>query len=300
MKKNQFTCATLKEKILYVFMFLCMLITAAIVVIVIGYILMKGLPYITPEFLTSSYRPGLDEYGIAPMIVTTLLVVLVTIVIAVPLGVGAAVYLHEYSPKGKWVEWIRFATKCLTGIPSILYGLFGFTLFVTMLNFNYTVLSGALTLAIMVLPIIMATTEEALQSVPNSLREASYALGAGKLTTIFRAVLPSAIGGILTGTVLAIGRIVGETAVVIYTVGTAVGGINGLLSPGRTLAVHVYMLTKEGVELSQAFAAATVLLILVLCINGFAGWIARRLSPRARAERELKMEKKERAKEAKN
>lgn len=294
--KNRFVCANWREKILYLFIALCLLITSAVVVIVIGYILIKGIPHISLDFLTKSYRPGLGETGIWPMIQTTLLLVVVTVAIAMPIGIAAAVYLHEYSPKGRWVDWIRFATECLTGIPSILYGLFGFALFVTVLQFNYTILSGALTLSVMVLPIIMRTTEEALASVPNALREASYALGAGKLTTIVKMVLPSAVGGILTGAVLSVGRIVGETAAVIYTVGTAAGAVKGVLSPGRTLAVHVYMLTKEGTDVNQAFAAAAVLLILVLVINRFAGWIAGVLSPQERAEREEKREKKKQAK----
>lgn len=291
--KNRFVCAGVGERILYILMALLLVFMGTMVILVIGYILLKGLPHITPSFLMTQYRPGLGETGIASMIITTLLLVLVTIVIAVPIGVGAAIYLHEYAPKGKWVGAIRFATECLTGIPSILYGLFGFALFVTALKLNYTILSGALTLAIMVLPIIMTTTEEALAAVPNAIREASYALGAGKLTTIFKMVLPSAIGGILTGAVLAVGRIVGETAAIIYTVGTAAGAVKGLLSPGRTLAVHVYMLTKEGTDTSQAFAAAAVLLILVLVINNFAGWLKKALSPMEKAARELKRDQKQ-------
>ncbi len=152
----------------------------------------------------------------------------------------------------------------------------------------------------MVLPIIMSTTEEALSSVPDALREASYALGAGKLTTIFKMVLPSAIGGILTGAVLAIGRIVGETAAIIYTVGTAAGAVKGLMAPGRTLAVHVYMLTKEGTDTSEAFAAAAVLLILVLLINHSASWLMKAFSPQGKAEREAKQDRKRHAKEMKN
>lgn len=286
--KKRFVAANFGEKIIFGLIFLACATVAAMVIFVIGYILLKGLPHISWEFLTTQYKPGLGETGIFAMIISTLLLVLMTVVIAVPIGVGAAIYLHEYSPKGKWVNWIRFATECLSGIPSILFGLFGFALFVTVLDLNYTILSGALTLSVMVLPIIMTNTEEALNNVPNSLREASYALGAGKLTTIMKMVLPSSIGGILTGAVLSVGRIVGETAAVIYTVGTAAGMVKGFLSSGRTLAVHVYMLTKEGTDTTEAFAAAAVLLIMVGLINAFSRWTGKRFSPTEQAKREEK------------
>nr|WP_122012758.1 phosphate ABC transporter permease PstA [Maliibacterium massiliense] len=260
---------------------------AAIVI----YILWNGLPHITGAFLTDPYRPGLGQTGIWPMIVSTLALTGLTILIATPIGILAAVYLAEYAKKGRVLSIIRFATESLAGIPSILYGLFGFALFVTFFKLKYSILAGALTLSVMVLPVIIRTTEEALLAVPQSYREGSLALGAGKLTTLLRAVMPSAIGGIVTSVILSIGRIVGETAALIYTMGTATAAPRGVLSSGRTLSVHLYFLAKEGLGVEQSFAAAAVLLLLVAGLNLLAGQITKHLSANKLERRARRAEK---------
>ena len=214
-----------------------------------------------------------------PSILNTLFMVAVALVIAGPLGIGSAVYLTEYAKKGnKFVSLIRLTTETLQGIPSIIYGLFGFLFFNGALKMGYSILSGGLTLAIMVLPVIMRTTEEALLAVPDSYREGSFGLGAGKCRTIFKLVLPSAIPGILAGIILSIGRIVGETAALIFTAGTVGEIAKGLTGSGRTLAVHMYLLANEGLHIDKAYAVAVVLLVLVLCLNGVSSLIAGRLS----------------------
>lgn len=289
-RKSRFVTASLVEKLLYFCIGLAAFITLASVILIVGYILLKGLGHISWDFLTSPYKPGLGQEGILPMILSTLLLVLLSVLISTPIGIAAAIYLSEYARGGRVVDAIRFATECLAAIPSILYGLFGYALFVVALNLRYSVLSAALTLAVMVLPIVMRNTEEALKAVPSNVREASYALGAGKLTTILRMVLPSSIAGILTGTVLSIGRIVGETAAVIYTMGTSPKFPQGILSSGRTLPVHVYLLSKEGLDTGQAFATAAVLLIMVALLNALSGWSAKALTPEGRARRQEKKE----------
>ena len=211
-----------------------------------------------------------------PAIINTILMVAVALLFSVPFGVGAAIYLVEYAKKGnKLVELVRLTAETLTGIPSIIYGLFGMLFFATALHWGYSILAGASTLAIMVLPTIMRTTEEALLCVPDSYREGSFGLGAGKLRTIFKIVLPAAIPGILSGIILAIGRIVGETAALIYTSGT-VAGMAGLMDSGRTLAIHMYVLSNEGLHKDEANATAVVLLLIVLLIN----WVSSRLAKR--------------------
>ena len=198
--------------------------------------------------------------------------------IAIPLGVGAAIYLVEYAKRGsKLVKVVRITTETLSGIPSIVYGLFGHLIFVIAMHFNMSMISGILTLAIMVLPTIMRTTEDALKSVPDSYREGSFGLGAGRLRTVFRIILPSAIPGILSGIILAIGRIVGETAALIYTAGTVAGIPQTLMNSGRTLAVHMYALLSEGLYVDQAYATAVILLIMVVLINALSGLAAKKL-----------------------
>ena len=198
---------------------------------------------------------------------------------AVPFGISAAIFLVEYAKRGnKFVEVIRLTTETLQGIPSIVYGLFGMLFFVNTCKWGFSILAGAFTLAIMVLPLILRSTEEALKSVPDSYREGSFGLGAGKLRTVFRIVLPSAIPGILAGVILAIGRIVGETAALIYTAGTVAKVPENVLSSGRTLAVHMYNLSSEGLYMNQAYATAVVLLVLVVVINTLSGMIAKRIT----------------------
>lgn len=256
------------------------MLTVAILVYILAYILLVGLPHLDLHFLTDLYRPGLGQEGILPMVISTLYLIVVSLLIAMPLGILAAVYLAEYAQEGLLLGLIRFATESLAGIPSIIYGLFGWAFFVTALRLRLSILAGALTLVLMVMPIIVRTTEEALRAVPISYREGSLALGASKLATIRRVILPAAWGGILTSVILSIGRIVGETAAVVYTMGSAVAVPKGLLSSGRSLSVHLYFLAKEGTSSEQAFAAAAVLLLMVALVNAFAMWAGKKTQER--------------------
>ncbi|WP_432762951.1 phosphate ABC transporter permease PstA [Acetivibrio saccincola] len=259
------------DKILYTLIFTVSFITLGILIWIAGYVIIKGLPHINWEFLTSEYRG--DSTGIFPMIVTTIYIIVLSLAISVPIGIFSAIYLVEYSKPGKIVDAIKFSIETLAGIPSIIYGLFGYIFFVTVLGFKMSLLSGALTLSIMVLPTIISTTEEALKSVPVSYREGSLALGASKLITIAKVVLPSAIPGILASVILSMGRIVGETAAVYFTAGMA-ARIPKIMESGRTLSVHLYMLAHEGISFDQAFATAAVLLIIIGVLNFTANKIA--------------------------
>ena len=214
-----------------------------------------------------------------PALINTIAMTFLSLVIAVPFGIFSAIFLVEYAGRGnKFVEIIRLTTETLSGIPSIVYGLFGMLFFVTACGWGFSLLAGAFTLSIMILPLIMRTTEEALKSVPDSFREGSFGLGAGKLRTVFRIVLPSAVPGILAGIILAVGRIVGETAALIYTAGTVADVPNSVMGSGRTLAVHMYNLASEGLYMDQAYATAVILLLLVVGINTLSGAVARRLT----------------------
>ena len=216
-----------------------------------------------------------------PAIINTITMVLMTLLIAVPFGIGSAIYLIEYAKRGnKVVPVIRMTTETLSGIPSIVYGLFGYMAFVHWLDWGYSLMAGIITLAIMILPLIMRTTEEALLAVPDSYREGSYGLGAGRLRTIFRVVLPSAMPGILSGVILGVGRIVGETAALIYTAGSVTGVPTSLMSSGRTLAVHMYALLSEGLYTDEAYATAVVLLVLVFIINRLSAYVANKIQNR--------------------
>ena len=217
--------------------------------------------------------------SLMPALLNTIGMTALSLVIAVPLGIFAAIFLVEYAKRGnKFVEIIRLTTETLSGIPSIVYGLFGLLFFVTTLGWGYSLLAGAFTLAIMILPLIIRTTEEALKSVPDSFREGSFGLGAGKLRTVFCVVLPSAVPGILAGVILAVGRIVGETAALIYTAGTVPAVPKSVMGSGRTLAVHMYNLSSEGLYMDQAYATAVVLLVLVVGINCLSGYIAKKIT----------------------
>ena len=214
-----------------------------------------------------------------PALINTLIMTALSLLIAVPLGIFSAIYLVEYAKRGnKFVEIIRLTTETLQGIPSIVYGLFGMLFFVTFCHWGFSILAGAFTLSIMVLPLIMRSTEEALKSVPDSYREGSFGLGAGKLRTVFRIVLPSAVPGILAGVILAVGRIVGETAALIYTAGTLAKMPKNVMSSGRTLAVHMYNLANEGLYMDQAYATAVILLVFVVVINTLSGIAAKKLT----------------------
>ncbi len=249
-------------------------LTVGVLVFLVGYILIRGIPYLTPSLFAWTYNS--ENVSMLPAMINTVFMTLLALLFSVPFGVGAAIYLVEYAKKGnKLVGIIRVTAETLSGIPSIIYGLFGMLFFVTALKWGYSMMAGAATLAIMVLPVIMRTTEEALLCVPDSFREGSFGLGAGKLRTIFKIVLPSAIPGILSGIILAIGRIVGETAALIYTSGT-VASLAGFFDSGRTLAIHMYSLSREGMHTNEAYATAVVLLVVVLIINGVSSLIAKK------------------------
>ncbi|MCI6496780.1 MAG: phosphate ABC transporter permease PstA [Anaeromassilibacillus sp.] len=262
--------------LMFIIILLGAFITIGVLVYLIGYILVTGIPNITPELFEWEYNS--DNVSMMPAIINTITMTLLTLLMAVPIGIFSAIYLVEYAKKGnKLVSVIRITTETLSGIPSIVYGLFGFLMFNVTFKWGYSFLSGAITLAIMILPLIIRTTEEALLAVPDSYREGSFGLGAGKLRTVFRAVLPSAVPGILAGVILAIGRIVGETAALIYTSGTVTGIPENLMDSGRTLSVHMYALLSEGLYMEQAYATSVVLLVLVLGINTLSGFIAKKV-----------------------
>lgn len=266
------------DNLLKALLWICGGIAVAFLALILVYVITRGIPYINWDFLTTAYRPGLDQHGIRDIIVGTLAMVGLTLVIAVPIGVLAAIYMGEYARKGKVLTTIRFCVESLAGIPSILYGLFGYTFFAIQLAFGFSLLSSALTLAIMVLPVIIRSTEEALFTVPDSYREGSLALGASKLTTLFRVILPSAIPGILSAIILSMGRVMGETAAVYYTAGTMARVPSSVFSSTRSLAVHLYMLVREGLETGDAYATATILIVIVVGLNALANFIAKRLS----------------------
>lgn len=253
------------------------LFTVCILAFLLIYILAKGIPYLTPSLFAWEYNS--ENVSLMPALINTILMTALSLVIAVPLGIFAAIYLVEYAKRGnKIVEIVRITAETLTGIPSIVYGLFGFLLFGVALKWGYSMLGGALTLAIMILPTIMRTTEEALKSVPDSYREGSFGLGAGRLRTVFQVVLPSAVPGILAGVILAVGRIVGETAALMYTAGTVAGIPANIMGSARTLSVHMYVLTNEGLYTNQSYATAVVLLGIVVLINALPGFIAKKIT----------------------
>ena len=263
----------LSDKIFLFLIYFSAFITIGVLIWILTYVIMNGIKEINWNYLTAEAKG--DNPGIFPMIVSTLYIVILSIIIATPIGIGAAIYLVEYAKPGKLVRVIRFATESLAGIPSIIFGLFGMLFFVTALKLKFSLLSGALTLSIMVLPTLVRTTEEALKSVPDIYREGSYGLGASKLRTITNIILPSAIPGILAAVILSIGRIVGETAAVYFTAGMVPRTPSSIMNSGRTLAVHLYVLAKEGISFQQAFATATILIFLVAIINFLANRIAK-------------------------
>ena len=259
------------------------LLTVAVMAFLVGFILIKGVGNLTPELFALEYNS--ENASLMPALINTLIITLFTLVIAVPFGVFAAIYLVEYAKKGsRLVKVIRITTETLQGIPSIIFGLFGLLFFSTALHWGYSLLSGSMTLVIMILPLIIRTTEEALLGVPDAYREASFGLGAGKLRTVFKVVLPSAIPGILSGVVLATGRIVGETAALIYTAGAVAKVPGSLMGSGRTLAVHMYVLSSEGLYMDQAYATAVILLVFVLVLNWISGACAKRLGKAANGQ----------------
>lgn len=251
-------------------------LSVAILVFLVGFVLIRGVGNITPDLFSLKYTT--ENASVIPAIVNTLEMTVIALVIAVPIGICAAIFLVEYTNNtGKVVGIIRITAETLSGIPSIVYGLFGMLFFTIALKLGYSMISGALTLAIMVLPLIMRTSEEALKSVPVSYREASFGLGAGKLRTIFKIVLPAAMPGILSGIILATGRIVGETAALLYTAGS-VAQYAAPMDSGRTLAVHMYVLSSEGLYMDKAFATAVILLVMVLLINAVSSFFAKKIT----------------------
>ena len=256
---------------------LAALLTFVVLFSLIGYILINGIPNMKLSLFELEYNT--ENVSLMPALINTVMIAALTLLIAVPVGIFSAIFLVEYAERGnKFVEIIRLTTETLQGIPSIVYGLFGMLFFVNTCGWGFSLLAGAFTLSIMVLPLIMRSTEEALKSVPDSYREGSFGLGAGKLRTVFKIVLPSAVPGILAGVILAIGRIVGETAALIYTAGTVAQIPSDVFGSGRTLAVHMYNLSSEGLYMDQAYATAVVLLVLVVGINTLSGIIAKKLT----------------------
>lgn len=248
-------------------------LTLAILVFILVFVLEKGLPEISFSFLFTKPRDMGRAGGILPTLVGTILLPLVAIAIALPLGVGTAVYLTEYTRETRLTRILRFGTDCLAGIPSIIFGLFGFIFFVTALGMGWSLLSGGLTLAIMVLPTIIRTSEEAIRSVPNAYREVSFSLGATRWETVTKVVLPNALPGIVTGVMLSIGRSIGETAAVIFTAGSSLRMPQSAFDSVRTMAVHFYILAREGISTEKAYGTAAVLVISVMLVNMVTYWL---------------------------
>lgn len=263
--------------LLYLLVLASAVFTAGILIYLIGYILIHGLPYLTKDLFSFTYTS--TNVSLFPAMVNTVSMTALALLFAVPLGIFSAIYLVEYAKKGnRFVGVVRITAETLSGIPSIVYGLFGMLFFVTTLKWGLSILSGAATLAIMILPAVMRTSEEALKSVPDSFREGSFGLGAGKLRTVFKIVLPSAVPGILSGVILSVGRIVGETAALMYTAGTVAEIPANVMGSGRTLSVHMYALSSEGLHINQSYATAVVLLIVVILINAVSTFIAKRIT----------------------
>lgn len=268
----------LQSVILRTLVYTAAFITFGVLICLIAYILIKGIPNLSLDLFSFEYNS--ENVSLFPALINTVVMTALSLVIAVPLGVFSAIYLVEYAKRGnKIVGLIRLTAETLSGIPSIVYGLFGFLLFVTAFSWGYSLLAGAFTLVIMILPVIMRTTEEALKAVPDTFREGSFGLGAGKLRTVFK--IGSAVSGagdFWPGVVLSVGRIVGETAALIYTAGTVAQIPSGLFGSGRTLAVHMYALWSEGLNTNQSYATAVVLLIIVVILNAASSALAKKIS----------------------
>ena len=275
-RMQQYKCTPL-SLVLFLLVCIAAAVTAGVLVLLIGYILVRGIPHLTPSLFAWQYSTA--NVSMMPALINTVLMVLLALAIAAPVGIASAIYLVEYAPRGnRFVELIRLTTETLQGIPSIVYGLFGALFFVKALGWGLSLLAGAFTLAIMILPLIMRTTEEALKSVPDSYREGAFGLGAGRVRTVFRIVLPAAVPGILSGIILAIGRVVGESAALIFSAGTIAAIPETVFSSARTLSVHMYCLYSEGLYTDQAAATAVVLLLIVIAINWVSGFVAKRIT----------------------
>ncbi len=253
-----------------------MVLTMGVFILLIGFIFIKGIAHLNPKLFEWEYNS--NNISMMPSIINTINMVLASLIITMPFGIFGAIFLSEYGKKTSKIKaLIALAAETLVGIPSIVYGLFGFLVFVKFAGFGYSFLAGVLTISIMVLPLILRSTQEALHSVPLSFREASFALGAGKLRTIFAIVLPAAIPGILAGVILSIGKIVGESAALLYTAGS-VAKVAGALDSARTLSVHMYMISGEGLYINEAYSTAMVLIVIVLMINLISNYIAKKLT----------------------
>ena len=268
------------DRVLRVLLYLCGVLTCALLALIIGYIFYRGIPNITWELLSSQTSYIKDTIGILPNILNTVYLVVLAMVIVLPLGVGAAIYLTEYAANRRLVAVIEFATETLTGIPSIIFGLVGMLFFIQMLGLKTGVLAGGLTLVVMILPTIVRTTQASLKTVPNSYREGALAMGAGKWHMVRTVVLPNSVDGIITGCILAVGRIVGESAALLYTAGFGLvlnGFITSLESSSASLTVALYVYASERGETAVAFAIATILMLLTLVINLSANLVGRKL-----------------------
>ncbi|MBE5922614.1 MAG: phosphate ABC transporter permease PstA [Lachnospiraceae bacterium] len=262
--------------VLMLLVILSAVITVSVLIFLLAYILINGIPNLSLDLFAWKFTE--DNQSMMPAIINTITMTALVLLIAVPIGVFSAVYLVEYAKRGnKLVKIVRMTTETLSGIPSIVYGLFGYLMFTVSFQWGYSILGGAITLAIMVLPVIMRTTEEALKAVPDLYREGSFGLGAGRLRTVFRVVLPPAVPGILSGIILAIGRVTGETAALIFTAGTIAGVPDSLMDSGRTLAIHMYALLNEGLHMDKAYATAVILLVMVVGINALSGFVGKKL-----------------------
>lgn len=266
-----------KDNLLRGLLWFSAFVTIAILVVIVGYIFYKGFRLINLEFIFGDYSP-IGGGGIWPMIVTTVYTIVISLVIATPIGILAAVYLQEYAKQGPLVRTIRFATESLTGIPSIIYGLFGAVFFVTTLKLGMSIISASLTLTIIVLPVVIRTTEEALKTVPQAYREGSLALGTTKLQTLIKVILPSSMPGILSGIILSIGRIVGESAAIFLTAGTVAAMPSSIFSSARTLTVHSYLVSQESGDIELASAIGIILIIIILILNFSATFISKRFN----------------------
>ncbi|MCB6993035.1 phosphate ABC transporter permease PstA [bacterium 210820-DFI.6.37] len=253
-------------------------VTLGVLILILGFILIRGIPHLSLEFLTQSPKLMGREGGIFPIIIGTIYVTLVSVIIATPIGTAAAIYFSEYAKKGRLINTIRFFTEVLAGIPSIIFGLFGFAFFVVFLEMGWSVLAGGLTLSMMILPTLIRSTEESLKTVPMAYREGSLSLGATKWETVVKVVLPCCKSGILTGLILGMGRAIGETAAVMLTVGGSMRLPTSVFDSTRTMALHLYMLASEGLSEEKTYATAALLIIIVLIINGLANFIGRRLT----------------------
>jgi phosphate transport system permease protein len=271
------------QKLAWGFTWAAGIITVLVLLFIIGYVLTKGLAVISPEFLFTEPKGGLSgEGGISSCIVATLWLIVITMAILIPLGIGAAIYLAEYAPDNRFTHLIRYSVELLAGVPSIVFGLFGFAIFVLALHFNYSILAGALTLACLLLPFLVRSAEEAMRTVPQSQREAALALGATRWQTVTHVIMPAALPGIVTGIILCIGGVVAESACLYVTMGGSAGMPTSFLSGGRTLAVHVFYLAMETNALDKALATGAVLIILILALNLITKWLSQRFQARMR------------------